>query len=164
MEILGHFRAIFLMILPTNIVKNQSLLEIIKFAFIGGLNTVIDFAVLNALIFLFGVGEKGQFYVIFKAISFLVAVANSYLFNKRWVFTEDTKTSKVLEKFLFFIVSGIGFLLNVSISTGVFTFVTYKFSVGHNFAANIGALCGSAFLFIWNFAGYKLIVFKNLKD
>lgn len=141
--------------------KRQHLLQAAKFISIGMLNTAIDFLVLNLLILLFGTGSHGELYAVFKAISFASAVVNSYVFNKYWVFKHDGGESRLREGFLFFLVSGIGFLLNVSISTASFIFISVHTSLSGALSANIGAVIGSVLVLAWNFAGYKLIVFKK---
>lgn len=132
----------------------------IKFFFVGILNTVIDFAVLNLLIVTVGVGSRGEFYVFFKSISFLASVANSYLFNKHWVF-KRSQTAYIKESALFLAVSLVGLALNVGISSVVFFALTAWYGVSAHLAANIGALAGSAMVLLWNFNGYKFIVFKS---
>lgn len=136
------------------------MIEFIKFFFVGIFNTVIDFTVLNALIVLFGVGAHGEFYVILKSISFLVAVANSYFFNKYWVFRNggDPHTK---ESFFFFTVSFIGFLLNVSISYFAFLSINSIYTISPHLAANIGAIAGTGVVVLWNFIGYKFFVFSK---
>lgn len=141
--------------------RNQTFVRIFRFVIVGVLNTAVDFAVLNILVFLFGVGAHNQLYPVFKAVSFLVAVVNSYFFNKYWVFGGGARVSRVQEGTLFLVVSGIGFVLNICISTGVFIFVTSRFSLNPHVSANIGALVGSLLVLAWNFVGYKVFVFKN---
>lgn len=130
----------------------------LKFISVGMLNTVIDFAVLNICVFLFGTGEHGGLFVVFKSISFLAAVANSYVLNKWWVFEHDTRMG-VKEPILFLIISAIGFWINVSISFSVFTLFVQDTSA--QLAANIGALIGTCVVFAWNFIGYRFFVFKK---
>lgn len=136
-------------------------MQVLKFISVGVINTGVDFLVLNVLIWIFPIDGSTHLYTFFKAISFLAAVINSYVMNKYWVFSETQRTSKLHEGFLFLIVSGIGFVLNVAISTFVFSFVTNTFQIGHHIGANIGALVGSVLVLFWNFIGYKLFVFKK---
>lgn len=132
-----------------------------KFFSVGLLNTAVDFAVLNVCVYLFGTGAHGELFVFFKAFSFLVAVTNSYFFNKYWVFEHNTKI-EVKETSLFFIVSCVGLLLNVSISLLIFTL--FADQTHEQIAANAGALMGTAIVFGWNFLGYRFFVFTRDHD
>lgn len=134
--------------------------EFIKFAFVGVLNTLVDFIVLNVLLVFFGVGTRGQLFPFFKAISFLVAVANSYLLNKYWVFKHDG-VAHMYEQILFVLVSVFGFVVNVGISHVVFTTLMSWGGFSMILAANIGALVGTGVVFVSNFFGYKFIVFTK---
>ncbi len=129
-----------------------------KFFCVGVLNTALDFVVLNICIFFFGTGVHGELFILFKSISFLVAVANSYVLNKWWVFEHEAPMS-VKEPLLFFIVSTVGFWINVSISYEVFSLFVQ--TVSPQFAANIGALIGTIVVLAWNFVGYRFLVFKK---
>ena len=129
-----------------------------KFFCVGVLNTALDFAVLNICIFFFGTGTNGELFAFFKSISFLIAVANSYVLNRRWVFEHDA-TIGVKEPALFFLISFVGFWINVSLSFAVFTFLAQTTSV--QLAANAGALAGTAVVLAWNFVGYRFFVFNK---
>ena len=129
-----------------------------KFFCVGVLNTALDLMVLNILIYFFGTGVHGELFVVFKSISFLAAVANSYILNKWWVFRHDTPTN-VKEPLLFLIISAVGFWINVSISFAVFTLFVQQASP--QLAANIGALMGTFVVLGWNFLGYRFLVFKK---
>lgn len=58
----------------------------ITFAVVGVINTAVDLTMLNTLIAVSHRGRSGLLYSVFKAISFLVAVLNSYRLNSRWMF------------------------------------------------------------------------------
>jgi len=141
-EILGKWLAVFK--------------QIGKFAVVGILNTVLDFAVLNVLISLSNVSE-GPMASTFKGISFIVAVVNSYYWNKYWTFNFKGKVNR--EFLQFFVVSLVGFGLNV----GAFSLVVNALGSGGPVWANIGALAGTVAGLTWNFLGYKFIVFKTSK-
>lgn len=132
--------------------------QIGRFAMVGILNTVLDFAVLNLLMTTTGTDE-GAMASTFKGFSFIVAVVNSYYWNKYWTFESKKKVNK--EFMQFFVVSAIGFGLNV----GLFSLVVNVFgpvgSVSTTAWANVGALAGTLAGIVWNFLGYKLIVFKE---
>ncbi len=134
--------------------------EFLKFVIVGVVNTVIDLSVLNLLIFFFTTGGNGELYILFKSLSFLASVTNSYFLNKYWVFRSEEKSS-AKEPVLFFGVSAIGFILNVSVSFVVFLAFMHFSQLSPQIAANIGALAGTAVVVSWNFVGYKFVVFKK---
>ncbi|MDP3991580.1 MAG: GtrA family protein, partial [Candidatus Colwellbacteria bacterium] len=59
--------------------------QITKFTIVGGLNTFLDFAVLNFLIASSGM-VSGAGFGFSKGISFIVATINSYFWNRHWTF------------------------------------------------------------------------------
>jgi putative flippase GtrA len=146
--------------------------QLAKFSVTGVLNVLVDFTVLIVLIFLFrnylnvnpsdillGTGIIITFYSLFKAVSFIVANVNSYFWNKYWTF-EETRDKK--SGFLqFFIVSIIGFVVNVVIASLIFNVFSSVEKISSEQWALIGAAAGTVVGLIWNFLGYKFIVFKK---
>ncbi|HPN96564.1 MAG TPA: GtrA family protein [Candidatus Moranbacteria bacterium] len=143
-----------------------------KFAVTGVLNVCVDLGTLSLLTFIFanylGISAKNlvvtgvsflTFYSLFKAASFIVANINSYFWNKHWTFhqEEDKKT----EFFQFFIVSVVGFFINVFFASVVFKYVSPVAGLNLDQWGLIGAIIGSLAGLIWNFLGYKFIVFKK---
>jgi len=138
-----------------------------KFGLVGVLNTLVDWGVLNFLMWsteiMAGVG-----YGFFKSISFILATTNSYFWNKFWVFQKNETKLTEWEASKFLAVSVVGFLINVGVASLVVNFVhpsiTWKLLGQVNIAAfwgNIGALIGTITAALWNFIGYKVIVFKK---
>lgn len=144
----------------------NSIFQFLKFGVVGVLNTLVDLGVFNLLIFLFGL-VHGPLFAVFKTISFVVAVVNSYFMNKHLVFNTQrtltlTEKGKSTEFSLFLIVSIVGLLLNVLVSYAVFA--TGKMlapETSYYLFANLGALLGSGVVMLWNFLGYKFFVFKK---
>lgn len=84
------------------------MLEVIKFGLVGILNTGITMVVYNILIF-FGVN-----YILANAIGYVAGVANSYIWNKNWVFNaKDKKDNSLIFKFI--VVNVISFAVNSGI-------------------------------------------------
>ena len=133
--------------------------QAIKFILVGILNTFIDLGVLNILIWASGI-SAGLGYSAFKGISFTIAVINSYFLNKFWTF-ERRETAGVKREFSqFFVVSLIGFGINVGVASLVVNAIGPQFSIVPKLWANIGAICATLVGMTWNFLGYKFIVFK----
>lgn len=140
--------------------------QLSRFLAVGVLNTGVDLAVLNVETILTGI-KDGSGYAVQKGLSFFVAVVFSYFLNKRWTF-QDTSTTQRTKKFSqFFVVSIMGAVVNVSTATAVVTYVKVLANPALNLAlltdqvwVNIGALAGAGAGFLWNFVGYKFLVFK----
>ena len=132
--------------------------QIGRFAIVGVLNTVLDFAILNALISVSGVAE-GSLVIAFKGIAFIIAVTNSYYWNKYWAFEFKGKVSQ--EILQFFAVSTVGFGLNVGAFAIIVNVIGPVGNIPPEAWANVGALAGTFAGLAWNFVGYKFIVFKK---
>ncbi len=155
---------------PTDVVGSQSTLiqrlikQFSKFVIVGGVNTGIDFAVLNTLIYLTGITKGWELFVL-NCISFSVAVVNSYYMNKRWTFKEAAAgivdKNAAVQFSQFFIVSVIGITINGAILTGITTLVAPPFGMSEQLWANFAKLVATGASLVWNFIGYKLFVFKK---
>jgi putative flippase GtrA len=130
------------------------LYQFAKFFLVGGMNTLVDLGILNLLIFFSGI-SSGLVYSLFKGTSFLVATTNSYIWNKLWTFNS---TKGKFSQFL--VVSAIGFVINVGIASLVVNLVGPQFNLAAKTWANVGAIMGSVIGLLWNFVGYKFVVFK----
>lgn len=142
-----------------NIIFKKNIRQFVKFLAVGILNTLIDLGVLNVLIFLTAAAAGWQF-AIFKGISFSAAVLNSYFWNKFWTF-KDRKKIRVAELSQFFVISAGGFIVNVGVASFVVNIVGPMWGFPENIWANVGAIFAIGFSLIWNFLGYKFIVFKD---
>ncbi|PIR97806.1 MAG: hypothetical protein COT89_02755 [Candidatus Colwellbacteria bacterium CG10_big_fil_rev_8_21_14_0_10_42_22] len=132
-----------------------------KFALTGALNTFLDFAILNLLITLTGITE-GLWASVFKTLAFGVAVINSYFWNKYWTFeaTESRKRSEFVE---FILVS----VLSLGVNVGTFSLVNALSPTGGlnpTTWANVSALAATAIAWIFNFLGYKFLVFRKKEE
>lgn len=149
--------------------------QLAKFVIIGALNTLVDLGVMAYLVFTFreilavrpedGIFSTAlftvSFYTLYKSASFIVANFNSYFWNKYWTFEQKTAERKGVEFTSFFIVSIIGFILNVTVASMVFKFLTAGTGLSSDQTGLIGALAGTISGLGWNFIGYKFIVFKK---
>jgi len=148
--------------------------QLAKFIVIGVLNTVVDLGFLSFLTFLFKsyvdlnstdtflmLGASTiTFYSVYKGLSFIVANVNSYYWNKYWTFEENIKKSSS-EIVQFFVVSLLGFLINITTASYVFGAINPIGGLNSDQWGLIGAAIGSIAGLLWNFIGYKLWVFKK---
>jgi len=134
--------------------------QVAKFGLVGTLNTFIDLGVLNILIFITGI-ERGVGYTFFAGASFLVAVFNSYFWNKFWTFRATQLTSTGKEFIQFVVISLIGVVVNVIIASLIVNVVGAPSGVDPKVWANVGKVAAIPMALIWNFIGYKFIVFKR---
>ncbi len=131
-----------------------------KFAIIGGFNTVVDFGILNLLSWGTGI-TSGNGLIPLNIISFSVAVVNSYVLNKRWTF-HDQATGDTGRKFsLFLLVSLIGVVINTVVLRIVTTNIDPMFDLSPQLWLNVGKAAATAISLVWNFVGYKFFVFKK---
>ncbi len=137
--------------------------QLAKFVLVGGMNFLIDMAVLNFFVFYTGI-SAGLVQSGFKGISFCVAVINSYLWNKFWTFKRITQETAAKEFLQFLIVSIIGFSVNVGVDYVVINMFTPFAGILDKTWAQIGALIAAVIALVWNFLGYKFIVFDVKKE
>lgn len=136
--------------------KAAILWQLAKFGLVGVLNTAIDFGILNYLSSYAGVTEGIQLVPI-KAVSFLVALINSYWWNKNWVF-EGRKKANALT---FVVISTIGISINVSTVYILTTLFPAPAGLSSQIWLNIANVGATLMSLGWNFLGYRLIVFKK---
>ena len=162
-DFFGDYGLILFLIFPALSVLGLWIVELIgrkylfvhqfgKFGLAGALASVVDIKVFQ-LLFLFL-----PFSLACKAISFFIAAIVKYLSDKYWTFQKNEKKNMHIEMLKFFGVVATGSLLNVA----SFYFFS-KIKVGLPFktwqeASIIFAILITA---IWNFVGYKFIVFKK---
>ena len=132
--------------------------QLAKFSVTGFLNAAIDFGILNFLIFTTGIAS-GIGFSTFKAGSFVVASINSFFWNRYWVFGSKNRLTK--EYLQFIVISLVGISLNVGSASIIVNGIHLQFGLSPQAWANIGAVVGAAIGLIWNFLGYKFIVFKT---
>ncbi len=148
--------------------------QLAKFVVIGGMNTLVDIgflALITSTFKNFGI-QSGDlifaglgiltFYSLFKATSFIIANVNSYYWNKFWTFSGSGSAQKTSAQFLqFFLVSLVGFFLNVLVASLVFRLFSPLSVLNSDQWGLLGAMAGSLSGLVWNFLGYKFIVFKK---
>lgn len=131
-----------------------------KYAVVGFANAGVDFGVLNFLMWLTRI-YSGKWILLLNSISFVVAVTHSYIWNKYWSFRARGQTDVPKQFIAFIIVTVIGAVVSGGIVYGVTTFISPLFSFSLVRWANMAKVLASVIAILWNFIGYKFIVFKK---
>jgi putative flippase GtrA len=115
----------------------------VRFSLVGSLNTVIDIALLNILVWMFP-GKNAFLMVTLNSIAYTVGALNSFFWNKFWTFRlrTDTTGNQVLR---FILVTGLGIVCNSAflwLITVLFTSLSLAGFLWMNIA-KLGAIMGS---------------------
>ena len=82
--------------------------QLLRFGLVGGLNTLLDILVLNALLLLFPTTSTTTL-LAYNALAFSIGAINSFLLNKYWTFGHKQKTTLTeLSRFTLTTLCGIG--------------------------------------------------------
>lgn len=131
----------------------DNIFQICRFAIVGGLNTLIDWAVYFVIVGLYPV-ESVIFYTIAKGISYLCGMINSYLLNRCWTFKGSQAANEVSRL--------IKFLLVNAVSLGINSLSIYIF-LNLNLSHITSLFFTTAITFSFNFTLNKLWVFRENK-
>jgi len=138
--------------------KLPVLFQFAKYVVVGLANTAVDFGILNLLMWSTKIYE-GKTIILLNSIAFLGAVIHSYFWNKLWTFKTKEKVNVASQFLQFLIISLIGVLINSGIVYMIITWI--KPMAGVEIWANIAKVIATVVSLVWNFIGYKLIVFKE---
>lgn len=101
--------------------KKHLLMQILKFAVVGGLSCVIDFAIYSAMYygFLVNIMDEIQAAGVASVFGFLISLIFNYFASMAFVFERKEDANKVQEFIIFAVLSLIGLGLNTAIIMGV---------------------------------------------
>ncbi len=134
-----------------------------RFAAVGILNTAIDFGILNTLSLVSG-ATAGLVIGGVNLPGFSIAVFNSYLWNKLWVFQDRPHGEKLFHDFpRFLMVTGVGVVVNSALVVILTTYGGPLVDIEPARWLNIAKVMATAVTFLWNFTGYKFIVFRQAR-
>ena len=140
--------------------KIPIIFQVAKFISVGILNTLIDWGILTVQVILTGI-NVGFGYSIFKSISFMVAVFNSFVWNKYWTFKKNDTGKTQQELLQFLLLSLVGFCINVGVASFVVNVIGPQGGISRNLWATVGGAVATMFSMVWDFVVYKFIVFKK---
>lgn len=132
--------------------------QFVKFVIVGFLNTALDFGVLNLLSYITGI-YSGKEIIILNSVSFVIAMTNSYFWNKYWTFKKAGEAQ--VKEFLEFVTVGfIGLLINSGVVFTVTTYIAPFVNFSPEVMENLAKAFATIFSLVWNFVGFKFIVFR----
>jgi len=139
--------------------KGEGIIQFIKFGIVGVSNTAVDWVVFYVLVnAILDINHS-----LAKAVSFIIAVLNSYLWNTIWTFRKEYQKvggdtgAKSTIFFRFVIVSLIGWGVNVLVYSWAERSVSYEI-----FNKDlIPLVLASGAAVIWNFFANKLWTYKK---
>jgi len=140
--------------------KYLSIYQLAKFLLIGVMATIFDLGMLNLFITWTGIAA-GATFIVFKAISFLIATVIKYVPDKYWAFKKKESSGMKKEFIQFFTVTLTGLIINLTIAHIIVNVVGPQFGLDAKSWGNIGGIGAVIITFAWNFIGYKFIVFKK---
>jgi putative flippase GtrA len=127
-----------------------------KFGVVGTSGFLIDFAVLNLL--LFGVGLPPW---LANACSFVVAVTNTFTWNRLWTFPESRRRPVSRQMGQFFLVNLVGLGINQLAFLGSHALIWQHLLVPA-LAWNLAKATASAIALFWNFSANRLWTWRGL--
>ena len=132
----------------SNLSKTSNFVELIKFAFVGALGTIVNLSILYTLTEFFSVH-----YIISETIGFLVSVVHNYILNKIWTFKENLHERIFTKYFKYTIINLISLCINLTI-----LFILVEF---YGFWYIFAEVVAISIAFLNNFTVNKLWTFKK---
>ena len=132
-----------------------------KYFLVGVFVTIIDLKLFELLIWIFSFLFIAISPIISKAISFLISTYIKYWSNKHWVFEKPEKEKWTQEFFQFIIVTVVGLGIDVSSFFYFTRIMGPQFGTPEDVWIKLSVIFAAIVAAVWNFAGYKFMVFKK---
>jgi putative flippase GtrA len=127
---------------------NNTLYQIIRYLFVGGIAFIVDFGLLYLLT------EKVRIYYLLSAsISFIAGLVVNYVLSIIWVFNNRIVSKKSVEFIIFTVIGIVGLILN--------NFLLWYFTEMLGLYYLISKIIATLSTLIWNFAARKLVLFRG---
>ena len=128
----------------------------IRFALVGGINTLIDFGLLFAFSSLWGI-PRGFSNILSTSVAFIF----SFFANKRYTFKSTDKDNIVREMVLFAVVTLFGLWIIQSLIIHSLTPFIASFGLSDELSLFVAKLVATVASLIWNYILYSKVVFKS---
>jgi len=135
--------------------------QLAKFLLIGAFFSVFDLIIFNFLLGYFGISrEEIVRYAVFVVISFTIVTVMKYLGDKYWAFEKSGMEKPGMEITTYFVITLISGAIQTASASFLFALIPSIFG-NAMVIGNIAKIGGIVIASIWNFLGYKFIVFKK---
>lgn len=147
--------------------RRETIWQIVKFAIVGVLNTLVDFAVFQALNLLLG------WVYIAQVVGYTCGIINSYLWNSNWTFRKQrTRSFREIALFVLVNLASLGVSLAVIWLCREVLGITNEWVAGWMPTALAGFIKGDTvdkliatfFAIVVNYLGNRLLVFNQKKQ
>lgn len=136
----------------------------IKFAIVGALGAITDFALLNVLVIFGGLPP-----IVANAFSFSAAVAQNFILNRTWTFPESQSRAMRNQLGQFALVSLVGLGINTIVFIMVDLFLrpilmdlVADGDLGFTLSYNLAKLIAIGVVLFWNFGVNRLWTYRGL--
>ena len=127
-----------------------------KFFLVGAFATVVDLKLFELLIWIFPI------YILGKVISFIISTLLKYWGNKYWTFKKHQKENVHREIIQFFSITLVGLAIDVSAFYYATKIIGPQFSMPTAIWIKLSVIFAALAAALWNFLGYKFLVFKKI--
>ena len=133
-----------------------------KYTIVGVSGTIVDFGILNLLIFLFG--WDSDFSILMASIiSFSAAIINNFTWHSLWTFREARGLNRRVQFVRFTVVSLVGLILNSTIFYLSNRFL-YAPLVSSALSIQLAKATASGLVLFWNFGANRVWTYRYHGD
>ncbi len=147
--------------------KRKEQKRFVKFALVGGLGAIIDFAVMNAL------SHWANMTLVFAGtISFIVAVLNNFTWNRYWTYPDSRSRPLINQLGMFFLVNAAGVAIRIPtlhyLEPPVLKFVQNTFHLAYIsaevYARNLTLAAAVGVVMLWNYFINRYWTYNDIDD
>ena len=134
----------------------ELILQIIRFGFVGGLNTALDLLIFNAFLLLFPT-KSTLMLLVYNSTAYAIGSINSFILNKYWTFRHKQRTTRQ-EVLRFIITTLLGIGCN-DLIIWLLSGLSHPLIADARLWANVSKICAIFGTVLISFLGLRLWVF-----
>lgn len=131
----------------------------IKFAAVGFFGAVVDFSVLNILVFAFGVPKEYA-----NLVSVTCAIFSNFTWNRLWTFPESQEDAVHTQFGQFALVNLVGLGINQAVFISADHYIFEPLLLPHKtIPLNLAKACAICVVLFWNFGANRMWTYRHIK-